>query len=169
MRYNGPKRRKVFAGIQIVKNDRILLGMKRRGTGKGLWQHAFAGKVENNESIQDAALRELHEETSLTATPDQLQYVGLFEYEFTNPALVPFVMEVHIYRALSWSGHPKTSSEIRPKWFQITDIPFEDMWPDNSFWLQRSIQGENLYGYFLYEDWNTISSYHIEKLTDSPP
>ena len=28
--------------------------------------------------------------------------------------------KVHIYRANEWTGHPKTSSEIRPKWFHVS-------------------------------------------------
>ncbi len=39
-------------------------------------------------------MRELHEETGLTALPHNLNKIGLFEYEFTNPSLVPFIMEV---------------------------------------------------------------------------
>lgn len=170
MRYNGSKRRKVFAGIQIIQNGRILLGMKRHGTGTGLWQHAFAGKVEKNETILEAAIRELQEETKLEVLPQNLEKIGLFEYEFSNPSLVPFVMEVHIFRAKSWTGHPKTTSEIRPKWFNIEDIPFSEMWPDNSYWLTKSIE-ENIaiYGYFLYQDWESITSYHIENLEHHTP
>ena len=31
----------------LPRDGRILLGMKKRGTGTGLWQHAFAGKVKD--------------------------------------------------------------------------------------------------------------------------
>ena len=51
-------------------------------------------KVEKNETCIDAAIRELHEETGLTTSREHLIQIGLFEYEFSNPSLVPFVMEV---------------------------------------------------------------------------
>jgi len=41
----------------ILKNDEMLLGMKNRGMGKGKW-NGFGGKVEPNESIDDAAKRQ---------------------------------------------------------------------------------------------------------------
>ena len=50
-------------------------------------------QVEKNESIIEAAVRELQEETGLIALPQNLNKIGLFEYEFTNPSLVPFIME----------------------------------------------------------------------------
>ncbi len=39
------KKKQYFAGVLISKNDSVLLGMKKRGFGSGLWNHSFAGKV----------------------------------------------------------------------------------------------------------------------------
>lgn len=48
--------RKLMTLTMILKNDKILLGMKNRGMGKGKW-NGFGGKVEPNETIDDAAKR----------------------------------------------------------------------------------------------------------------
>lgn len=44
----------------------ILLGMKKRGFGAGRW-NGFGGKIEEGESVDEAAKRELTEECSLVA------------------------------------------------------------------------------------------------------
>lgn len=48
--------RKVMTLTMILNNDKMLLGMKNRGMGKGKW-NGFGGKVEPNETIDDAAKR----------------------------------------------------------------------------------------------------------------
>jgi len=48
--------RKVMTLTMILKHDEMLLGMKNRGMGKGKW-NGFGGKVERNETIDDAAIR----------------------------------------------------------------------------------------------------------------
>ncbi len=44
----------------------ILLGMKKRGFGKGKW-NGFGGKVSQNESVLEGAQRELQEEAGIRA------------------------------------------------------------------------------------------------------
>ena len=41
----------------VVKENTILLGMKKRGFGVGRW-NGFGGKLHEGESIEDAAKRE---------------------------------------------------------------------------------------------------------------
>ena len=69
----------------IIKgNSQILLGFKKTGLGRGLWNHSFAGKVERDEEIVEAARRELQEESGLTVELRQIEKVGYFEYEFID-------------------------------------------------------------------------------------
>jgi 8-oxo-dGTP pyrophosphatase MutT (NUDIX family) len=50
----------------LTKEDgMILLGMKKRGFGEGRW-NGFGGKVEEGETIVEAAIREMKEESGLT-------------------------------------------------------------------------------------------------------
>jgi len=156
------KRRKVFAGVQISRGGEVLLGLKRHGFGTNLWQHTFAGKVEAGETILAAAGRELFEETGLTAQPEDLVKTALLEYEFVDSNIVPVIMQVHIYSAIRWEGTPVITEEIAPKWFNVSDIPYERMWPDNKFWLERSLRAEQVHGYFLYSSLTTISRHQLD-------
>lgn len=48
--------RKQFTLVIIEEGNHILLGFKKRGFGAGKW-NGFGGKVEDNESVDAAALR----------------------------------------------------------------------------------------------------------------
>merc|ERR1712137_83715 len=94
------KKKQYFAGVLISKNDSVLLGMKKRGFGSGLWNHSFAGKVEAGEEIASAARREVEEESGLKVDIDNLIKAGYFEFEFTDSSINPRIMAMTIYRAL---------------------------------------------------------------------
>ena len=51
----------------ITRDERVLLGMKKRGFGEGRW-NGFGGKLHEGETCEEAALRELEEESGLKAT-----------------------------------------------------------------------------------------------------
>lgn len=45
--------------VFVIEKSRILLGFKKRGFGVGRW-NGFGGKVEKQESIEEAAKRRVH-------------------------------------------------------------------------------------------------------------
>ena len=55
--------------IFILRDRQVLLGLKKRGFGKGKW-NGFGGKVEVEETMLESVLRELEEESGLTAEID---------------------------------------------------------------------------------------------------
>ena len=46
--------RKLYTLVLVIEGDRILLGLKKRGFGVGWW-NGFGGKINHNETIEDAA------------------------------------------------------------------------------------------------------------------
>jgi len=162
--FDKTKNHKVFAGVLIAKEEQILLGLKNYGFGKGKWQHSFAGKVESGEAIVGAAKRELHEESGLIVESEDLEKVGYFEYEFTDSDIAPWILEVHIYRALAWEGEPVSCEEISPKWFSKQEIPLDCMWKDNQHWLETVLEGNKVQGYFLYSDYENIERFEVHRV-----
>ena len=80
-------------------------------TSRGLWQHSFCGKLEKGESVAEAAVRELEEESGLQVTstwmscllysasqvlPQDLKPQGYFEYEFVERSHCPVTNPLHI-------------------------------------------------------------------------
>ena len=88
----------------------------------GLWNHSFAGKIEQGECPAEAARRELEEESGLVVQPDQLEKVGYFEYEFEDGRIMGKIMAMHIYRAVSWAGEAVETGEMRPSWCPVSQV-----------------------------------------------
>jgi hypothetical protein len=38
--------------------------------------------------------------------------------------------------------------EMRPQWFVTTNIPFDEMWPDDKYWFPMFLEGQKFSGYF---------------------
>ena len=51
-----------------------------------------------------------------------------------------------VFTATAWEGTPEISeTEIKElHWFDIAEIPYEMMWPDNKFWLPKILEGKQL-------------------------
>lgn len=129
----------------ICQDSRILLGMKKRGFGAGRW-NGFGGKIELGETIEEAAARELFEESNIVAS--DLLEIGTLIFKFVDATPD---LEVHVFRAKKFSGQPQETEEMRPQWFEIKDIPYEKMWADDIFWLPLLIAGQKFQGEFIFD------------------
>ncbi|MCH8983258.1 MAG: NUDIX hydrolase [Acidobacteria bacterium] len=71
----GSDRPLVGVGVAIVRDGKILLIKRRNEPGKGLWA-VPGGKVEYGETLRDAAVREVKEETGLDIVVGPLIWSG---------------------------------------------------------------------------------------------
>ena len=64
--------------------------------------------------------------------------------------------------AKKWLGEPAESEEMMPKWFAFDEIPYENMWPDDTHWMPHILKGEKLEADFLFSEGDKILDYNIE-------
>ena len=143
--------KKVMTILFIRNETNILLGMKKRGFGTGIW-NGFGGKVEEKESILEGAIREVREESGLVLDPNDVNKIGTIHFERKSHEVHPY-SEVHIYEARKYSGEIMESEEMSPKWFEIQQLP-EQMWPDAVFWLPYVLRNQTFTAYVLYKNDN---------------
>jgi len=138
----------------------LLLAMKKKGFGVGKW-NGVGGKFDINKGdkhIFDTAVRETREETGIEVK--NIKKSAILNFYF--PYQKEWNQEVHVFISKNWKGKPKESEEMKPKWFKINKIPFEKMWSDDKFWLQRVLTGEKLKADFIFKEGESISSYDIK-------
>lgn len=137
-------------------NDKILLGMKKRGFGEGNF-NGFGGKVKPGEAISDAAIRECEEEAGVTVT--QLEPRGVLIFTNENDATA---LQVHLFIVNAFTGDPHETEEMKSQWFDVTAIPYETMWPDDVHWLPRVLDGKNVRGHFHFRDDSHMLAFEVQ-------
>ena len=129
------------------KEKRILLAMKKRGFGEGKW-NGVGGKIEEGETVEEAAVREAHEEIGVLIAPERLSHVATIDFAFRDKP--EFNQRVHVFFTDHWAGTPLESEEMRPKWFAVSRIPYKEMWIDDEHWLPRVLAGERVRASFTF-------------------
>ncbi|CAM9334995.1 unnamed protein product [Ascophyllum nodosum] len=138
--------------------NELLLGLKKQGFGEGKW-NGFGGKLEAGETVEEAAKRELLEESGVIA--QRLSLRGQLTF---NVPSYSSIMRVFVYEAVSYVGEPRESEEMRPRWFRETDLPFKEMWADDEHWMPLFLAGKFFQGEFNFSDEQTIIDYKLRDL-----
>jgi 8-oxo-dGTP pyrophosphatase MutT (NUDIX family) len=144
----------------LIKEDKILLAMKKRGFGQGRWNGA-GGKFDaekGDKTILDAAIRETEEEIGVKIKkPEQ---VALFH--FTFPHKPEWDQDVSLFLAKDWQGEPQESEEMKPAWFAFSDIPYDNMWPDDTYWMPHILQGKKVEADFSFGEGDKLLDHKIK-------
>jgi len=134
----------------------VLLGMKNRGFGNNRY-NGFGGKIRPDEDMTACVVRELKEECGLIARPSSIRYRGTLHFiSCDNQDATVFVFVCD-----DFSGELRETEEMTPKWFDIKNIPYDQMWPDDRHWLPSVLGGKEVSGYFAFKDENTISHFSL--------
>lgn len=74
----------------------------------------------------------------------------------------PF-QRVHVFLSDDHQGEHQETEEVRPEWFDVDDIPYDQMWTDDPYWLPDVLDGKRLRAEFYFdEDGEEIRDYSIE-------
>lgn len=134
--------------VFLVKEGEVLLAMKKRGFGAGRW-NGLGGKVADNESVEEAMVREAREEAAVIPL-DYKKAADIIFDEMGSQERELHKVDVFICR--SWQGEPTETEEMAPKWFKTDELPLEKMWDDDRYWLPRVLEGEKLKCRFMLND-----------------
>lgn len=119
----------VGAGIFIYQGRQVLL---QKRNDNHCWS-MHAGGLELGESVEDAARRELFEETGLSA--NTMELLGVFSgdklrYTFPNGDKVSIVQIMYTCNDFTGKPESRDGETVELKWFDIDDIPKNISPPD---------------------------------------
>ena len=145
----------------IKRDDEVLLGLKKRGFGKNLW-NGFGGKISDDETAEQAMIRECVEEVGLT--PTDYKKVGDITFHGKDQAGI-WQHKVHCYLCEQWDGQPIETDEMKPAWFKINNLPLDQMWDADGKWLPDFLAGKMLKGEVYFDQDNKVINYHLEEVS----
>jgi len=134
----------------IIRDGQILLIRKKTGFGAGNI-NGPGGKLEPGETALEAAIREVEEEVGVT--PADPEDMGELLFQFVDG----LSMHVQVFRSFDFEGDPIETEEANPLWFPIDEIPFDEMWEDDQYWLREMIEGQRFSARFVFEEKKMIS------------
>lgn len=138
----------------LKKDEKILLGRKKRGFGEGKY-NGIGGKQEQGETIIDTLLRETNEEIGVI--PTIYENVGQVSFNETIKGEKVHLI-FHLFIVSAWNGEICESDEMAPTWFNINEIPYDEMFVDDIYWLPLVLEGKKVDAHFDFdEEWNIVS------------
>jgi 8-oxo-dGTP diphosphatase len=138
----------------------ILLGRKKTGFGTGKIV-GLGGHVEPGETALEATVREVAEESGIRLNPTDLREAAALTFQF--PTKPEWNMQVSVFVGDRFTGEAQETDEIAPRWYPLDDLPVQDMWDDNQYWLAQVLDGPHLTAQFVFAaDCETVETRRIE-------
>ena len=132
----------------LVQSDGVLLIMKKRGFGAGKL-NGVGGKLNPGETSEEAVRREIKEE--IGCEPVELKSVGVIEFVWPEDKK-DWNQRCQIYICSKFSGEPIESEECLPRWYKISQLPLDQMWDDDQYWLSGVLAGGTVNKRFFFDD-----------------
>ena len=142
----------------IYQPPKILLGMKKTKFGKGKY-NGFGGGIKENETLEEAAIRETIEEAGIKVKNVEKMGEILFKFQTDEQD-----HDVHFFKATEYEGELKETDEMTPKWFHVDEIPYGEMWPDDQHWMPLFLKGKKFKGNFDFNEEHQISNYELNEI-----
>lgn len=145
----------IKATLVYLKNeDKIMLAKKKKGFAAGKY-NGVGGKVENNESIKECAIRETTEEIKVNIK--EFECVAINKYDEYYKGVYTY-LTTYVYFATKWEGTiTETEEEGDFAWFKINELPYDKMISDDIYWLPKVVEGKKIKSYFKFDqDFNII-------------
>jgi len=141
---------------EIIDGDKVLLKLATRGISNGKW-NGLGGKIDDGETPEQCIIREVKEESGLTVSNPKKHGILRFYTEGMEGAFAV----VHLFSFRSFSGKLTATDEGELRWFEISKIPYSEMWDDDGVWMIPLLSGFAFDGEFVFDKHGHLVDAHL--------
>lgn len=152
-----------LAQMFLKRDGKILLGLKKRGFGKGKLVSP-GGKVDPGETVMQAAIRECEEESGVKV--HSCTEVALVVFRDLYYKGEPETDIMYAFVSEDFEGEPVETDELVPEWHPIDELPFERMWKDAQYWMPDAMRGRKVDSYFRYNEKDELVEHEVDIVPD---
>ncbi len=150
---------KEIALCHVIRNGSLLLIRTEEGLSKGKW-NAPNGEILKGEQPYKSAMKQVFQQTGLYV--NKVVDNGTVRL-FLNGSN-EFTYKLHIFSTKLFSGDLKPNIKGEPRWFNISEIPYYEMWADDKYWTNLVLQGKKFDADFFFDEKNEkIVKYQIRE------
>jgi 8-oxo-dGTP pyrophosphatase MutT (NUDIX family) len=104
--------------------------------------NGYGGKMEETDgTIEQAALRELHQEANVVATVESLSKPLIVNFKTQEDNNESDFMKVYFYTVQEYFGNPQETNEMgQPEFFDRQSLPYQEMMPADKVIFERLLQ-----------------------------
>ena len=133
------------AACVILKKDNQILLHKRQNTGfqDGTYS-IIGGGVDGNETVRQAAIREIKEEIGVNVKKEDLKIIHVLHTKSERPDDPSGECVVFFFETEKWDGEPKNMEPEKHeciKWFDVNNLP-ENLMPTGKQILDKVKEGD---------------------------
>lgn len=154
--------KKQTTGVYLLKDNKILFLVRNKKNDKMHQQGMYlpiGGHVELGEGIEEAAIREVKEESGITVHSVDLR--GILYIRSQNTGEYDIVM--FLFTSSNFIGEPKDGREGRFEWVDIDKIQKINLYEGDKIFLDMLLKHEFYVLEFLYKRFELVN-YTILKL-----
>ncbi len=150
---------KEIALCHAVKAGGILLLKSDKEPYMGRWS-APQGMINSGESPAKAAMRSIYQQTGIL--PTKVTFHGTIRLFLNNSN--EYTYKIHVFSTRLFTGSLKSNVDGEAKWFDMSEVPYHDMWPDDKYWTSLVMQGKRFDADFFLDEHNEkVTKYQIRE------
>lgn len=143
-----------------IKDNTVLLGIKSRKVGVGLW-NGYGGKIEPFQTPYQCAVTELWEETGnkngngkgIQCEIFNLIPCAIIDFYFPHNQSGDPEFRVIVYMTVQFTGEPEETDEmLTPTWFDIEKIPYDKMMAGDKLFIPKVLAGEKFVASISFDE-----------------
>ena len=66
-----------------------------------------------------------------------------------------------MYICTAWVGEPSETDEMKPEWYEISNIPYDTMWKEDEYWLPEILKGKYIEAEFTLDDKDNVLKHNV--------